>query len=148
MNIVPMKLPTPREPECSMNHTKPASSRQTSMKWLPVPSVPKCWMWLVFSSFGYSRQSSVNSGSSCAQAVFTEPGAFCQAPGSREPCARPCGTARSMAERSGARLPGRSSAVSVVLHAIMPQPMSTPTAAGMMAFKVGITEPTVAPMPK
>ncbi|OQA09385.1 MAG: 2-deoxy-scyllo-inosamine dehydrogenase [bacterium ADurb.Bin374] len=52
MNIVPMKLPTPREPLCSMNHTKPVSSRQTSMKWLPVPSVPRCWMWLVFSSFG------------------------------------------------------------------------------------------------
>ena len=30
----------------------------------------------------------------------------------------------------------------------MPQPMSTPTAAGMMARSVGITEPTVAPMPK
>ena len=29
----------------------------------------------------------------------------------------------------------------------MPQPMSTPTAAGMMAPVVGITEPTVAPMP-
>jgi hypothetical protein len=37
---------------------------------------------------------------------------------------------------------------SVVLAAIMPQPMSTPTAAGMMALSVGITEPTVAPMPK
>jgi hypothetical protein len=52
MNIVPMKLPTPREPECSMNHTKPASSRQTSMKWLPVPSVPRCLRLLVFASFG------------------------------------------------------------------------------------------------
>jgi len=50
--------------------------------------------------------------------------------------------------RSGPRLSGRSSAVSVVLQAIIPQPMSTPTAAGMMAFTVGITEPTVAPMPK
>jgi hypothetical protein len=36
----------------------------------------------------------------------------------------------------------------VVLQAIIPQPMSTPTAAGMIAFSVGITEPTVAPMPK
>jgi hypothetical protein len=53
-----------------------------------------------------------------------------------------------MAARSGARLSGRSSARSVVLQAIIPQPMSTPTAAGMMARKVGITEPTVAPMPK
>ena len=62
--------------------------------------------------------------------------------------ARPCGTARSIAARSGARLSGRSAATSVVLHAIIPQPMSTPTAAGMIAFTVGITEPTVAPMPK
>jgi hypothetical protein len=30
----------------------------------------------------------------------------------------------------------------------MPQPMSTPTAAGMIARLVGITEPTVAPMPR
>jgi len=30
----------------------------------------------------------------------------------------------------------------------MPQPMSTPTAAGMIAPAVGITEPTVAPMPQ
>ncbi|WP_350227185.1 hypothetical protein [Barrientosiimonas endolithica] len=32
--------------------------------------------------------------------------------------------------------------------AIMPQPMSTPTAAGMTAPSVGITEPTVAPSPR
>jgi len=30
----------------------------------------------------------------------------------------------------------------------MPQPMSTPTAAGMIAPTVGITEPTVAPLPR
>ncbi len=29
----------------------------------------------------------------------------------------------------------------------MPQPMSTPTAAGMIAPRVGMTLPTVAPMP-
>ncbi len=38
--------------------------------------------------------------------------------------------------------------MSEVRTAIMPQPMSTPTAAGMMAPLVGITEPTVAPMPQ
>ena len=36
-----MRLPTPREPLCSMNQTRSASSRHTSMKWLPVPSVPR-----------------------------------------------------------------------------------------------------------
>ena len=43
MKYVPIRLPTPREPECSMNHTRSASSRHTSMKWLPVPSVPSCF---------------------------------------------------------------------------------------------------------
>jgi hypothetical protein len=42
-------VPTPREPECSMNQTKRASSRHTSMKWLPVP---RCWMWFVLASLG------------------------------------------------------------------------------------------------
>ena len=32
--------------------------------------------------------------------------------------------------------------------AIMPQPMSTPTAAGMIAPRVGMTDPTVAPRPR
>ena len=35
-----------------------------------------------------------------------------------------------------------------VRTAAMPQPMSTPTAAGMIAPTVGITEPTVAPIPQ
>lgn len=35
-----------------------------------------------------------------------------------------------------------------VRTAIMPQPMSTPTAAGMIAPSVGMTEPTVAPLPR
>ena len=37
MKYVPMALPMPRLPECSIAHTRPASSRQTSMKWLPPP---------------------------------------------------------------------------------------------------------------
>lgn len=53
-----------------------------------------------------------------------------------------------MALRSGARSSGRSDAVSVVRAAIMPQPMSTPTAAGTIAPMVGTTEPTVAPLPR
>ena len=43
---------------------------------------------------------------------------------------------------------GRSAATRLVRAAIMPQPISTPTAAGMMAPRVGTTEPTVAPMPR
>ena len=44
-------------------------------------------------------------------------------------------------------LSGRSAAVSERRTAPIPHPMSTPTAAGMIAPRVGITEPTVAPMP-
>ena len=36
----------------------------------------------------------------------------------------------------------------LVRRAIMPQPMSTPTAAGMTAPSVGMTLPTVAPLPR
>ena len=61
---------------------------------------------------------------------------------------RPCGIAFSIAERMPFRLSGRSLAVIDVRTAIMPQPMSTPTAAGMIAPFVGITLPTVAPIPQ
>jgi hypothetical protein len=50
--------------------------------------------------------------------------------------------------RNARKLSGRSFAASVVSTAIMPQPRSTPTAAGMMAPSVGMTLPTVAPMPQ
>ncbi|MNL14771.1 hypothetical protein D3C87_1357280 [compost metagenome] len=119
------------------------------MKWLPVPSVPRCLWLFVFLMRGWSSQISSNSSTSLAQAASVSSGGV-----SHEPLSRPmrlgllpCGTAFSIAERSGPRLSGRSRALSVVLQAIIPQPMSTPTAAGMMALKVGITEPTVAPMP-
>jgi hypothetical protein len=35
-----------------------------------------------------------------------------------------------------------------VRTAIMPQPISTPTAAGMIAARVGMTDPTVDPLPR
>lgn len=38
--------------------------------------------------------------------------------------------------------------MSVVRAAIMPQPISTPTAAGMIAPRVGITLPMVDPLPR
>ena len=46
------------------------------------------------------------------------------------------------------RSSGRSLAPREVRTAIIPQPMSTPTAAGTMAPDVGMTEPTVAPNPQ
>jgi len=44
-----------------------------------------------------------------------------------------CGMAASIAERSGARLSGSADAVTFVRTAAMPQPISTPTAAGIIA---------------
>jgi hypothetical protein len=64
------------------------------------------------------------------------------------PTVRPCGTARSIALRIRFKSSGRSRAFALVLIAIIPQPMSTPTAAGTIAPSVGITLPTVAPIPK
>jgi hypothetical protein len=58
------------------------------------------------------------------------------------------GTALSISARIGARSSGRSFAVSEVRTADIPQPMSTPTAAGMIACLVAITDPTVAPLPR
>ncbi len=62
---------------------------------------------------------------------------------------KPTGTPRSMR----ARIPPSESRqiarrASVVRTAIMPQPMSTPTAAGTIAPRVGMTLPTVAPLPR
>ena len=106
-------------------------------------------MLLVCASFGYLAQSRWKRAASVAQASTIAGGGEPQEPGSRLPCltSRPCGTARSIAERTPSRWSGRSLAISEVRAAIMPQPMSTPTAAGMIAPLVGITEPTVAPMP-
>jgi len=44
--------------------------------------------------------------------------------------------------------PSMSVRVNWVRTAAMPQPMSTPTAAGMIAPSVGITDPTVDPLPR
>ena len=52
-----------------------------------------------------------------------------------------------MRPSSGSSVSGSWSSVTSSSAAIMPQPMSTPTADGITAPVVGITEPTVAPMP-
>ena len=54
MKYVPSRFPIPRLPECSITHTSSFSSKQISMKWLPVPSVPR-WRW----SFKPRRRSSL-----------------------------------------------------------------------------------------
>ena len=60
---------------------------------------------------------------------------------------RPCGMAFSSSVHRPSKLSGKSFAVRVVCTAIIPQPISTPTAAGMIASLVGNTVPIVAPIP-
>lgn len=119
------------------------------MKWLPVPSVPRWTRWFAFSSLGYFATIRSNRWTSVAHASIVSGGGSPHAPLSRPPrqADRPCGTAFSIAERMPSRVSGRSLAISEVRAAIMPQPISTPTAAGITAPLVGITEPTVAPIP-
>ena len=56
--------------------------------------------------------------------------------------------AASIAPRSRFNESGSSSARTDVRMAPIPQPMSTPTAAGETAPRIATTEPTVAPLPK
>jgi hypothetical protein len=53
----------------------------------------------------------------------------------------------SMRARSLPRSSGKSLASRLVSTAVIPQPMSTPTAAGATAPRMAITDPTVAPFP-
>ena len=53
-----------------------------------------------------------------------------------------------MLSRVAWRLSGSCSTLRLSSTASMPHPMSTPTAAGMTAARVGTTDPTVAPTPK
>ena len=121
------------------------------MKWLPPAQraevaavVGLRQLRVVAAELGRTR------GSSCAQRrVDRRPAILLQAPGSRAP-----GRA-AVRHRALDRRAQRRQVVGQVVRprawsctAIMPQPMSTPTAAGMIAPQVGITEPTVAPMPR
>src|SRR5439155_7116198 len=61
---------------------------------------------------------------------------------------KPTGIASSIASRKSFNLPSRIPLLNGVFTAIMPQPMSTPTVAGITASLVAITEPTMLPLPK
>ena len=117
------------------------------MKWLPDPSVPIC-------RAARSRRARTGWASSSNPAQkASQPPVPASVPRRRRGSTssscmpRPTGMARSMPLRSRDRSPGRSFAVSEVRTALMPQPMSTPTAAGHTAPAMAITEPTVAPLP-
>ena len=53
-----------------------------------------------------------------------------------------------MTERISFSESGSWDATRLVRTAAMPQPMSTPTALGLTASRIAITEPTVAPLPR
>ena len=140
-----MVLPTQREPEWSTTQTRISVSTQTSTKWLPEPRVPSCLTARFTSSpsvlgMGLSRNH-------CSDLpVRARP----DSPRPFLPCSRPtpAGIERPNSPTNGDRSSGSSSRVLVRRTAIMPHPMSTPTAAGMMVSRwVGITLPTVAPLP-
>src|SRR5579872_363284 len=128
-------LPMPREPEWSTTQTRPCSSWQTSKKWLPDPSVPNCSAILV-----RSRSPRDVAGDSVLSSAGSSEGALCPLP-------RPAGIASSTSDKSEDRSSGSSLRTRLVRAAIMPQPMSTPTAEGTMAPRMKATEPTVAPIP-
>ena len=118
------------------------------MKWLPPPSVPS-WFSCLRVSTGCLSAIFRNLSLSSAQAVATSDGDSLQEPRSFRPplSVRPCGTAFAISSKSLVALSPTSWLVRVVLAATIPHPMSTPTAAGMIAPTVGITLPTVDPNP-
>src|SRR6266581_8496732 len=61
---------------------------------------------------------------------------------------KPTGIASSIAKRKSFNLPSRIPLLNGVFTAIMPQPMSTPTVAGITASFVAMTEPTMLPLPR
>jgi hypothetical protein len=138
MWISASSLPMLREPEWSMIHTFSAVSRHSSMKWLPPPRVPSCPRAFLKRPCTFSVSSGNSSQSEAAAGTVT--GSSC--------AAKPTGIEPSMSSRIDRRLSGRSLAVRFVFTAPIPQPMSTPTAAGETAPFIAITDPTVAPLPK
>ena len=104
MKYLPIALPMPREPECSITQTRSASSRQTSMKWLPPPSVPS---WRASASFARRLRVLVDD----RVVAFLEPGVALARLHRRRRVARdcrcgpwPCGTLRSIAPRNARKL--------------------------------------------
>src|SRR5579883_2519973 len=128
--------PTPRLPECSTSHSPPVSSAHSSRKWLPEPKVPN-WRAALRAR---SSDKGVAGRWEASQASARAPVPECPRP-------TPAGTAASIRVSNGSSESGRSSTLRSSWAATIPQPMSTPTAEGITAPSVGMTEPTVAPMP-
>src|SRR5260221_4965354 len=113
---------------------------------MPAAGEPICrihffsWSRCIFAIPGCLRTISARRRASGAQASRRAADSRCSS--------KPTGTARSIAVRMRARPSGSCSALSESRTAFMPQPISTPTAAGMIAPRVGITDPTDGPIPE
>lgn len=143
-----ISLPMLRLPECSISHTWPSSSDVSSMKWLPPPSEPICCFALRSRSCT-SSCSAPNAPQNRSQPANRPWLSLRRRTSGIDLCAeKPTGIACSTARRSACRSSGRSAVVRLVRTACMPQPMSTPTAAGDTALRIATTEPTVAPLPR
>ena len=138
MCSLPRMLPIPREPECNTSHTRSSSSTSTSKKWLPEPRVPICWMAFVATTIRGHVRTGRRARPSSGRLRRCGP-----ASRHRRPPEQPWRCRRN----SGSSESGKSWAATSVRTAAIPQPMSTPTAAGMIALRVVTTEPTVAPLP-
>src|SRR2546428_816350 len=114
-----------RDPECSINQTKFSVSRQTSMKWLPPPSVPNCFIAFALRS----------STPSCRSLKSFQPSQYEDSSTDSLYALKPTGIASSIARRKSFNLPSRIPLLNGVLTAI---------GCGMMAvktpFKSGILD--------
>ena len=118
------------------------------MKWLPPPSVPELAARAL-------PASSLHLGVELAEALHQRRRRGAQSrPAPRRQAGSSCGVEADrdrLLDRARAAAAGRRagrSASRLVSTAAMPQPMSTPTAAGATAPRIAITEPTVAPLPR
>jgi hypothetical protein len=159
MKWVPIRLPGPREPECSMSHTFGATLGGFDADLDEV--VPRAEGAELLDrgsrraptivgerrdAFSRCSPSRARDGAASRCESRRAPRRSASRPTTRSRRARPP-ESRPRSPR-GASPDGARWQLRLVRIAIIPQPMSTPTAAGMIAPRVGITEPTVAPMPQ
>lgn len=132
-----MAFPTPRDPLCNITHTVWVSSKHTSMKWLPVPSVPKWFKLLVFFRNGCFSHNplkpALNASHLSQRPLVVHPSLRCRV---CRGCHAPMRNNFSILLRIASNESGKSLAFKVVFAAaIIPQPKSTPPP--------GITAPMV-----
>ncbi|MGZ5225393.1 MAG: hypothetical protein ACXWCS_14610, partial [Burkholderiales bacterium] len=131
MKQVPMALPMPRLPECNITHTRSDSSIHSSDEVIPAAERSHLLNPLVrtVEFLSYLRMTAENA---LKVALQRRHRSAISRPSRR--CSRPTGTSREIWSKMRFKdLSSSCAAVSEVRAAIMPQPMSTPTAVGIMA---------------